>query len=219
MASPQKENGFTAIANEILEALARFRIPGQEMQCLLFILRKTYGFQKKADEIALKQFVEATGIRKNNVCRAIKTLESRNIISVIKNDNRNASTYKFNKNYSTWKTVIKIENVIKIDNRPLSKMRPSKENITKEKRGGKKFIPPTLPEVISYFAEKGFSELLAKKAFEYYEAGDWKDSTGKQVRNWKQKMIAVWFKPEHKTIEPKPRRVIRAGDQEILSND
>ena len=62
----------------------------------------------------------------------------------------------------------------------------------------KKFIPPQEKDVISYFKEKGYSEQSAKKAFEYYDTGKWKDSKGNQVLNWKQKMIAVWFKEENR---------------------
>lgn len=72
------------------------------------------------------------------------------------------------------------------------------DNSIKEPKS-KKFIPPTLPEVIEFFQAKGFSTDAAKKAFDYYHTGDWKGSDGKQVRNWKQKMIAVWFKDEYKT--------------------
>ena len=38
MANPQTENGYTKIANEIMEALAHIRIPGEAMQVLLVIL-------------------------------------------------------------------------------------------------------------------------------------------------------------------------------------
>lgn len=34
MAEPQKENGYTPIANEIMDALCRIRIPGEERQVL-----------------------------------------------------------------------------------------------------------------------------------------------------------------------------------------
>ena len=54
----------------------------------------------------------------------------------------------------------------------------------------------------SIFSDKGYSEEAANKAYDYYSAGNWKDSKGKRVKNWKQKMIAVWFKAENlKTIE------------------
>ncbi len=114
MASPQKENGYTPIANEIMEALTSHRIPGEQMQCLLFILRKTYGFNKKWDAIANSQFVRATGLKKQNVYRAIKDLITKNI--VIKKDYNPTARYCFNKNYNQWKVSSKKITVIKIDN-------------------------------------------------------------------------------------------------------
>ena len=76
-------------------------------------------------------------------------------------------------------------------------------SIIKDKaRNEKGFIPPTPEEVRQYFSDKGYSEEAANKAYDYYSAGNWKDSKGKRVKNWKQKMIAVWFKAENlKTIE------------------
>jgi len=67
-----------------------------------------------------------------------------------------------------------------------------------KRREEKKFVPPTVDDVIKYFQENGYSEKLGKNAFYYYEEGDWKDSRGQSVRNWKQKMRGVWFKPENK---------------------
>lgn len=75
-----------------------------------------------------------------------------------------------------------------------------KKNIKK-----KKFEPPTCQEVENYFFENGYTKESGKKAFEYYEAGNWTDSTGKPVINWKQKVRAVWFKDENKIkAQPKP---------------
>ena len=76
------------------------------------------------------------------------------------------------------------------------------------------FIPPSENDVIQYFGEKGYRTDIGKKAFEYYNTADWKDSRGNSVRNWKQKMIAVWFKDENKaTDNPKPKRPMT--DEEI----
>ena len=58
----------------------------------------------------------------------------------------------------------------------------------------KKLTPPTLDEVQSYFYENGIDPAIGKEAFDYYEAGNWHDSQGKPVKNWKQKMRGVWFK-------------------------
>lgn len=105
MASPQKENGFTPIANEILEALAMIRIPGEARQLLDVILRKTYGFNKSEDAISLSQFVLKTGLKKNSVCKGLNKLKQLNIITQKVNDI--ANTYRFNKDFSTWKPLPK----------------------------------------------------------------------------------------------------------------
>ncbi len=105
MASPQIEDGYTKIANEILEVLARTRIPGEACQVLLTIIRKTYGFNKKEDVIALSQFCVATGAKKPAIVRALYKLLEMNLI--IKKDNGNVPIYSLNKDYSTWKPLSK----------------------------------------------------------------------------------------------------------------
>lgn len=76
---------------------------------------------------------------------------------------------------------------------------------------------PKLEEVIDYFKTNGFSEAAAKKAFEYYQSGNWHDSKGNQVKNWKQKMQGVWFKDENKiqtaSTTPKINPVFDLGMQ------
>ena len=71
---------------------------------------------------------------------------------------------------------------------------------TNIKKRSKKFIAPALSEVVTYFKEKGYTEQAANKAYEYYNVADWHDAQGKKVKNWKQKMNAVWFKEENKRI-------------------
>lgn len=105
MANPQVEDGYTRIANEIMEALARVRIPGEAMQVLLTIIRKTYGFQKKEDAISLSQFSLSTGIVKPSIVRALNLLFSMNIIS--KNANGKVTRYGINKDFTQWKPLAK----------------------------------------------------------------------------------------------------------------
>ena len=84
VASPQKENGFVAIASEIVDRLALTRISGQEMQILWVVLRKTYGWNKKEDAISLGQFSEFTGMKRQHCNRAIKKLVSKKMLGVTK---------------------------------------------------------------------------------------------------------------------------------------
>lgn len=86
---------------------------------------------------------------------------------------------------------------------------PSPTVVSKRNIKEKKFVAPTLPEVEKYFLEKGYSAELAKTAFEYYSAANWKDGEGKQVLNWKQKMIGVWLKPKNKEVKNDPFAGIR----------
>ncbi len=81
MANPQLENGHTQIANEILEHLAKMHLSPNQWRVLLCVIRKTYGFHKKVDHIANSQIVEATGLCKAVVSRALAALSDQNIIS------------------------------------------------------------------------------------------------------------------------------------------
>lgn len=98
---PQCEDGYTKIANELLDALCRFRIPGESMQIFLAILRRTYGYGKKEDIISITQLETATGIVKNHIPRAVGKLVAMGIVT--KNGERSRTSYKVNKYHELWK--------------------------------------------------------------------------------------------------------------------
>lgn len=54
-----------------------------------------------------------------------------------------------------------------------------------------RFIPPTVEEIREYCQSRG-NGVDAQRVFDYYSAAGWKDSSGKPVKNWKQKIISVW---------------------------
>jgi hypothetical protein len=83
--------------------------------------------------------------------------------------------------------------------KPTIKRREEKKRKEVKER---KFTPPSLEQVKNYFAERGYLEEIAIKAFDYYDCNDWKDQSGKPVKSWKQKMISVWMKDEHKIQKP-----------------
>jgi len=56
----------------------------------------------------------------------------------------------------------------------------------------KRFVPPTLDEVKAYCQERN-SCVDPNVFYEYFTTGGWKDSEGKPVKNWKQKLI-TWEK-------------------------
>lgn len=72
-----------------------------------------------------------------------------------------------------------------------SNTNPNPNTNTKEKRANA-FVPPTLEEVIEYCRERG-SSVDPKQFYEYFQAGNWTDSKGQKVKNWKQKLL-TWEK-------------------------
>jgi len=93
------------------------------------------------------------------------------------------------------------------------------EKEKKNKERANKFAPPTQSEVISYFLEKGYTQEAACKAFDYYDVANWTDSTGKKIKNWKQKMIAVWFKEENKAGYQQPQNNFYKKSQPVIDLD
>lgn len=146
MSSPQLENGYIKIANDIYDAFCRTRISGEERQILDCILRKTYGWNKCEDAISISQFADMTGIQKPHIIRAIKGLLAKNIISVAnigngiaKNGNDKTKVYKFIKDYAAWRPLPKKATlpkmaigVAKNGNPSLPKMVPTKDTTTKD---------------------------------------------------------------------------------------
>ena len=67
-----------------------------------------------------------------------------------------------------------------------------KNKNVKNKEDSSRFTPPTLDEVIAYAKEKNQNEDLARRFYDYFTTGNWIDSKGKKVSNWKQKFI-TWI--------------------------
>ena len=146
MSSPQLENGYIKIANDIYDAFCRTRISGEERQILDCILRKTYGWNKCEDAISISQFADMTGIQKPHIIRAIKGLLAKNIISIAnigngiaKNGNDKTKVYKFIKDYAAWRPLPKKATlpkkaigIAKNGNSSLPKMVPTKDTNTKD---------------------------------------------------------------------------------------
>ncbi len=142
MASPQKEDGYTAIANEIMDVLIALDIPSSQRQCLLFILRKTYGYNKKRDSISNSQFVRATGLSRRTVIYALQNLEAKRIIIIKrrhkKGGDSDVNIISFNKNYEKWvvqRIAPQYRNVLK---RLKENYKNQKEGVVQRKGGSAK---------------------------------------------------------------------------------
>jgi len=139
MANPQKENGYTPIANELLEALCKIRISGEARQVYDVILRKTYGFNKLEDMISISQFVLYTTLRDSAVCKAVAKLVRMNVIT------KKGNIYGIIKDFETWRPLPKKETLPKKEinttqkgNKSLPKKRDTKDNINTKDNTAKK---------------------------------------------------------------------------------
>lgn len=63
-------------------------------------------------------------------------------------------------------------------------------NISKDilQKKSKNFVPPTLEEIQDYCRKRN-NNVNAKVFYDYFNEGNWIDSNGNKVKNWKQKII------------------------------
>jgi phage replication O-like protein O len=100
MGQPQVENGFIRIARELVDEFCRRCFNGQEWRILWAIMRKTYGYNKREDVIALSQFQKITGMDRKSVTRTLKVLKTNRVLIV--RVSKEGNIYRINKNYPDW---------------------------------------------------------------------------------------------------------------------
>jgi len=119
MADVQLENGYTRIANELLESLSQVKLNGTQYAILLCVIRSTYGFQKKSHELSLNYIKKYTGRNKNHIKKELDKLIDKKVVKVYKKPTFNKSRkLGINKDYTVWQ----LEDSTQIG------VHPSKEN-------------------------------------------------------------------------------------------
>ena len=99
MANPQKENGSTMIANQVLEKLYSFPFTARELKVLLFIIRRTWGWHKKEDKLSYNQIAKSCLMTRRNAIYVIKSLVSKQALFVKRGF---INSLQFNKDYDKW---------------------------------------------------------------------------------------------------------------------
>lgn len=105
MASPQKENGWTGIAHEILEKTAQFQLSGLARAIIGIVWRETYGRKggPKTTQLSVNALVDKTGARKSTVAETVARLIKGNVLLQESGpDFRSMRRIGFNKDYETW---------------------------------------------------------------------------------------------------------------------
>ncbi len=168
MASAQLENGYTPIANELVEALARVNLPNYEWRVLWAIWRFTYGWSKKVDRISYTEFEGLTGIARWHLPRTIASLEARNMITVTRLGDKRSCSYAFQKDSDEWLSPDKVTVRSSITQPGESITQPGDESITQRgEHNNKKTITKTTVDFDLFWTEypKKQAKQDARKAF------------------------------------------------------
>lgn len=103
MANPQKENGYTMLANEILDHIMQTAFNGTQFRIVIAVWRNTYGYQRKDREMSVDFIAQAIKIHPTQVKREIKKLIDLNVITVVREATKNSSrVIGFQKDYHLW---------------------------------------------------------------------------------------------------------------------
>lgn len=193
MINPQVENGHIAINNENAEQFEKLHLSGSEWQILWVVLRKTWGWKKKADHISLTQFQKLTTLGRKEVCRAIDKLVAK---KVLLSDNTSYITkYSFNKHYNQWQIVAKKTLVAKMSKtsgknvqKVVAKLPPTKETITKEILQEKEISKKTYFISLTENEKSKISSDLqvSPETVDFYceQADSWSNGKGNKMLNW-----------------------------------
>jgi phage replication O-like protein O len=103
MQKPQLENGYTRIANELLERINKIYLPDCARRVFGAVMRKTYGYNKKRDYISLTQLCEETDLDSRNVRDGIQWLNASTMILIGRTKNKVGTEYEIQKDYSLWR--------------------------------------------------------------------------------------------------------------------
>lgn len=98
--SPQVEEGHVRIANELYDAILAFSFKGSLLKVVLAVMRKTYGYGKKEDDMSASQLGDLCGMTRQHVTTALNDLASINVIH--KRPGRYGAIIGLNKDYSSW---------------------------------------------------------------------------------------------------------------------
>ncbi|HDZ0555250.1 TPA: replication protein [Klebsiella pneumoniae] len=93
------DDGFTRIANELLEAVMRAGLSQHQLLVFMAVMRKTYGFNKKSDWVSNEQLSELIGILPHKCSAAKSVLVKRGILT------QTGRVIGINKTVSEWSSL------------------------------------------------------------------------------------------------------------------
>lgn len=100
-----EEGNYTAIPNEVVEALMTTNLTAYESRVLNYIFRKTFGWHKSTDQISQRKIERNTGIDRRTVRKILQRLKKRKILlnkPFVKGGRSRAAHLGVNLNVNAW---------------------------------------------------------------------------------------------------------------------
>ncbi len=220
MASPQTENGYTPIANELLEAIYSQEFNATQLKIILMMMRYTYGFSRKSHQLSVSFLSKGINLSSRFITSELNNLISRNIVIVIKDRiGTRSRVMGINKNYKDWQD----KNLLLNNRSPeQSFMSTTEQSFTsttevsftqdKQKTKNNKAVSPKPKsesihkQIVDYLNEKNGSDFrhttdktkrcINARLKEKYTFDDFKKVIDKKVLQWKNTDMAKYLRPE-----------------------
>ena len=138
LGKPEIDDGHTKIANELLDAIIHFDFSKRQLKILLFIMRKTYGWNKLVDDISRSQIADATNFKSPHITTTIKELLDMNVIII--SDGVYAKKYQINKYYNEWKMTETVKKITETVTEEIT------ETVIKGYQNGNNSLPKQYPQ-------------------------------------------------------------------------
>ncbi|HHA0037638.1 TPA: replication protein [Yersinia enterocolitica] len=203
------ENGYTRIANELLEAVIGSGLTQNQLLITLAVIRKTYGYNKSADWVGNSQLSELTGLPETRCSTERNKLVKMNILTVTGRQvgiNKEISSWqtKFNGICKPFTETVKFTESVKETftesvNQTLQNLLNTKDNNTKDNKDIKKILPAevkppaekdkrTTQKPVGFSPTEKHESLAAKLGVnlqnEFEAFSDYHESKGSKFKNW-----------------------------------
>ena len=171
MANPQKENGSTDIANELLEVIYSSNFNAPQLDIIYCLIRYTYGFHRKSHKLSINFISRATKRHKITISKELAKLIDKNVINVEQKSTYSTSRIlSLNKDYSTWgvsqnETVSQSETVSQNGASTVSQ----NETVGVSQNETKKLKIETKKETKDIHTKSDDFESVCRSVFDYFE--------------------------------------------------
>ena len=118
-AGPQLEEGYCRIANELFDAIMLAPLSKRELLVMFAVIRKTYGYGKKSDDMTMMQIAKLTALPRQHVGQTVRGLAARSMILI--RDGKFGKVIEIQKKHALWLEPIRPDlGLSKIRTRPKS---------------------------------------------------------------------------------------------------